>query len=107
MYIVLLFFEVFSQRKHFNYTKRNNLARVFGGHKRSPRVFWDNVILTSKPQHFIVSEFNAYDKCYVHVLSRNASVTLSSPGGADSELAFSTSWDAEKEFAAKKMKNKL
>ena len=33
------------------------------------------------------------------------SVALSSPGGADGELAFSTSWDAEKEFAAKKKKN--
>ena len=32
--------------------------------------------------------------------SPGLSVTLSSPGGADGELALSTSWDAEKEFAA-------
>ena len=56
-------------------------------------------------QHFIVSEFNAYDKCYFHLQSTGlGSVALSSPGGTDGKLAFSTSWDAEKEFAAKNKK---
>tara|TARA_B110001450_G_scaffold125776_1_gene118440 strand:- start:108 stop:347 length:240 start_codon:yes stop_codon:yes gene_type:complete len=36
-----------------------------------------------------------------------SSVTLLSPGSSDSEFAFSTLWDAEKEFAAKVRYHKL
>jgi len=52
----------------------------------------------SPHDYFIVSEFTAYHKCYID-MQFVSSVTLLSPGSSDGEFAFSSLWDAEKEFA--------